>query len=272
MPDQKPKVLVSDKEPLIADTLAIFLNQHGFDACAVHTATDEVEMARSIRPDLIIGEVIMPDMDGIEAAIIIRRFLPHCKILLFSGHSAAADLLESARARGHEFEILAKPVHPQDLLAKIRQALGENSESTIRKLNLESAVKVLAELEVLKKRIESAAVKPFAEVEVAKERIEIEAEAQAPAKAVTLPARARERKNPLFTPQSLVGAIIWYLIQYLVKFAGFILILMAVFAVLACIGYGLDQLIARAPHIQRQHYAEPVPAPHDDIRFRLLKT
>ena len=272
LPPDKPKVLVVDDERVIADTLAIILNQHGFEASAAYNGIEAVEQAHGLRPDLIICDVIMPQMDGIEAAILIREFLPSCKILLFSGQAATADLLESARARGHEFEILAKPVHPQDLLAKIRQALGENSESTIRKLNLESAVKVLAELEVLKKRIESAAVKPFAEVEVAKERIEIEAEAQAPAKAVTLPARARERKNPLFTPQSLVGAIIWYLIQYLVKFAGFILILMAVFAVLACIGYGLDQLIARAPHIQRQHYAEPVPAPHDDIRFRLLKT
>lgn len=62
----------------------------------------------------------MPDMDGIEAAIHIRAFLPECKILLFSGQAATADLLENARARGHEFEILAKPVHPQDLLAKIR--------------------------------------------------------------------------------------------------------------------------------------------------------
>ena len=54
----------------------------------------------------------MPDMNGIEAAIHIRGFLPACKVLLFSGQAATADLLENARARGHEFEILAKPVHP----------------------------------------------------------------------------------------------------------------------------------------------------------------
>ena len=65
-------------------------------------------------------DVIMPDMNGIEAAIHIRKFLPSCKVLLFSGQAATADLLESARSQGHEFEILAKPVHPQDLLAKLR--------------------------------------------------------------------------------------------------------------------------------------------------------
>ncbi len=120
METKKPKVLVVDDEQLIADTLAIILNQHGFDALAVYTGIGAVEQARSIRPDLIISDVIMPDMDGIQAAINIRQFLPHCKILLFSGQAATANLLEEARQRGHEFEILAKPVHPQDLLAKLK--------------------------------------------------------------------------------------------------------------------------------------------------------
>lgn len=117
----KPKVLVVDDERVIADTLAIILNQHGFEASAVYTGSSAVEKAREFSPDLIISDVIMPDMNGIEAAIHIRAFLPKCKILLFSGQAATADLLENARSQGHEFEILAKPVHPQDLLARLRQ-------------------------------------------------------------------------------------------------------------------------------------------------------
>jgi CheY-like chemotaxis protein len=116
----KPKVLVADDEKVIADTLAIILNQNGFDASAVYTGTAAVERARTLRPDLIISDVIMPDMNGIDAAIKIRGFHPACKILLFSGQAATADLLETARQQGHEFEILAKPVHPQDLLAKLK--------------------------------------------------------------------------------------------------------------------------------------------------------
>ena len=116
----KPRVLVVDDERVIADTLAIILNQNGFAATAVYSGTGAIEKARSDRPELIISDVIMEDMNGIDAAISIRQFLPGCKILLFSGQAATADLLEKARARGHEFEILAKPVHPQDLLAKLR--------------------------------------------------------------------------------------------------------------------------------------------------------
>jgi CheY-like chemotaxis protein len=121
MTSTKPKrrVLVVDDEQVIADTLSIILNKAGFDASPVYTGTAAVESARKMQPDLIISDVIMPDMNGIEAAIQIRAFLPGCKILLFSGQAATADLLESARAKGHEFEILAKPVHPQDLLAKL---------------------------------------------------------------------------------------------------------------------------------------------------------
>ncbi len=116
----KPRILVVDDERRIADTLVIILNQNGFDASAVYTGTEAVDRARSSRPDLVISDVIMPDMNGIEAAIQIRNILPACKILLFSGQAATADLLEKARAEGHEFDILAKPVHPQDLLAKLR--------------------------------------------------------------------------------------------------------------------------------------------------------
>ena len=116
----KRKVLVVDDEHRIADTLAAILNQSGFDASAAYTGISAVDRARELSPDLVISDVIMPDMNGIEAAILIRRMLPACKILLFSGQAATADLLERARIQGNEFEILAKPVHPQDLLAKLR--------------------------------------------------------------------------------------------------------------------------------------------------------
>ena len=119
---KRPKVLVVDDEQVIADTLAKILDINGYDASAVYSGTSAVESARALAPDLIISDVIMQDMDGIEAAIRIRKFLPGCKILLFSGQAATADLLENARSQGHDFEILAKPVHPSELLAKLKIA------------------------------------------------------------------------------------------------------------------------------------------------------
>ncbi|GGA54382.1 hypothetical protein GCM10011507_02050 [Edaphobacter acidisoli] len=111
---------MADDEQVIANTLAIILNQAGFDARAVYSGEKAVEAIDSFQPDMLISDVIMTGMTGIEAAIIARTKLPKCKILLFSGQASTADLLEKARAQGHEFEILAKPVHPTDLLAKLR--------------------------------------------------------------------------------------------------------------------------------------------------------
>jgi CheY-like chemotaxis protein len=102
-----------------ARTLAIILNNAGFEARGVFNGAEAVELFESFPPDLI-ADVIMPGMTGIEVAIIARERLPACKILLFSGQAATSDLLDQARSRGHEFEILAKPVHPVDLLAKLR--------------------------------------------------------------------------------------------------------------------------------------------------------
>ncbi|MGP8225529.1 MAG: response regulator [Terracidiphilus sp.] len=116
----KPKVLVVDDERVIADTLSMILNQSGFEARSVYSGEGALELARAFEPDMLISDVIMADLNGIDAAIRIRALLPGIKILLFSGQAATADLLEIARAQGYEFEILAKPVHPQDLLSRLR--------------------------------------------------------------------------------------------------------------------------------------------------------
>ncbi len=121
MAEQKRKVLIADDERVIADTLAMILNQSGFQAQVAYTGEQAVEMAQLFAPDMLISDVIMAGLNGIDAAIKIRELLPGVKILLFSGQAATADLLEKARARGYEFEILAKPVHPGDLLARLRK-------------------------------------------------------------------------------------------------------------------------------------------------------
>jgi CheY-like chemotaxis protein len=116
----KPRVLVADDERVIADTLAMILNQSGFEARAVYSSEKALELVPVFQPEMLISDVIMGELNGIDAAIQIRKLLPNIKILLFSGQAATADLLEKARAQGYEFEILAKPVHPQDLLTKLR--------------------------------------------------------------------------------------------------------------------------------------------------------
>jgi DNA-binding NarL/FixJ family response regulator len=74
---------------------------------------------------LLITDVVMPEMSGIELSIQLCEACPNCKVLLFSGQGATADLLQAAQAKGYTFELLLKPVHPADLLARIQALTGE---------------------------------------------------------------------------------------------------------------------------------------------------
>jgi DNA-binding response OmpR family regulator len=118
------KVLVADDEHAIADTLAVIFTQAGFETQAVYSGEAAVEMAEHFRPNMLITDVVMGGISGVDAAIKIDAMLPDCKILLFSGQATTVDLLEKARTQGHEFEIIAKPVHPGDLLARLRNPVA----------------------------------------------------------------------------------------------------------------------------------------------------
>ncbi|MGD0910797.1 MAG: response regulator [Terracidiphilus sp.] len=122
-------VFVVDDEGLIAKTLAMILNQTGFAANAFEDPYRALEAAAGgLVPDLLITDVIMPGMTGIDLAVQFRANYPECKVLLFSGQAATADMLAAAKRHGHDFEVLAKPVHPSDLLAKLRDLTGSGNE------------------------------------------------------------------------------------------------------------------------------------------------
>ena len=114
------KIIVVDDEPIIADTLVNILNGEGHEAFAMSDGESAVQWAAMLRPDVIISDVIMPGMDGVETAKAIMKLLPNCRIVLFSGQAASADLLTKARSEGYSFEVLAKPINPEILLERLR--------------------------------------------------------------------------------------------------------------------------------------------------------
>jgi CheY-like chemotaxis protein len=117
----KLRVLIADDERNIADTLALILRHHGYESLAVYSGETAVQTAAQFRPDILISDVIMGEMSGIEAAIRISRVLPRCHVILFSGQAATADLVSQAGSSIRQFEILSKPVHPQVLVDRIKR-------------------------------------------------------------------------------------------------------------------------------------------------------
>lgn len=124
------RVLIVDDEPVIADTLAVILHKAGYQTTTAYNGTEALQKAIELEPDMVISDVMMPDISGIDTAVQIKAILPNCKVLLFSGQAASADLLAKSRRDGHEFDLLNKPIHPQDLINRltlVMPALGKTA-------------------------------------------------------------------------------------------------------------------------------------------------
>jgi CheY-like chemotaxis protein len=121
----RPRVFVVDDELVIASTLAAILRLHGYSATFFTTPREALAAARSKAPDLLISDVAMPGISGIELAIRMKIQYPACKILLFSGQAATTDLLENARSQDHDFQLLEKPIHPSAMLSRVGELAAE---------------------------------------------------------------------------------------------------------------------------------------------------
>jgi two-component system cell cycle response regulator CpdR len=115
-------VFVVDDEELITRSLAQILRNEGFEVTPFNNPLKALSRLESGAPDLLISDVMMPELNGIELARETRKALPDCSILLFSG--AADDLMREAGHAGVGFRMLSKPLHPDRLLEEIGSALG----------------------------------------------------------------------------------------------------------------------------------------------------
>ncbi len=125
------RIFVVDDEFVIATTLATILERSGFEAISFTDPLKALKAAHINPPDLLISDVVMPEISGIDLAIQLTEAYPHCKVLLFSGQAATSNLLEVARVRGHDFEVLSKPIHPAEFLKKIRDVTTESASTSI---------------------------------------------------------------------------------------------------------------------------------------------
>lgn len=118
---RKLNVLVVDDEEVVADSLVQILKIFGFDATSRYSGAQAIDSANTASFDVLITDVVMNEMTGIEAAIAILQVLPKCKVLLVSGNNRTTDLLKFAREQGHDFDILAKPVHPSEIIERLKE-------------------------------------------------------------------------------------------------------------------------------------------------------
>lgn len=114
------RVLVVDDEPLIAQTVTAILNTHGFEAMEAISGEEALQIARTFQPDIVLSDVLMPCMTGVDLGMRLRHEFPQTRVLLFSGQAATSELMRRAEEQGYHFELFPKPIHPDELIARLR--------------------------------------------------------------------------------------------------------------------------------------------------------
>jgi CheY-like chemotaxis protein len=119
------RILIVDDEHVIADTLSAIMRGAGYETFTAYNGQLGLEAVRDLAPRLVLSDVVMPELDGVSMAMQIRRSQPEVQVLLFSGQAATSDLLRSATEEGFHFELLQKPIHPDEIMRRVALALNE---------------------------------------------------------------------------------------------------------------------------------------------------
>jgi DNA-binding NtrC family response regulator len=114
-----------DDEPAITESLALIFEKHGYEVRIANSAETAIETIARWEPDLAILDVMLPCMNGIDLAVVLKANRPACHLVLFSGHTGTQALMEEAARKGNMFEFLAKPVHPLFMLDFVSSLFAE---------------------------------------------------------------------------------------------------------------------------------------------------
>lgn len=120
----RPLVLVVDDEPLITVTLSAILNAKGFAVLTAHDASDALDTCGLMPPELLITDVSMPGMNGFDLAIEVKRMVRDCEVIFFTGHLNLVEKCKELDEVRKYCVMLAKPVHPVDLLDKVYEVVN----------------------------------------------------------------------------------------------------------------------------------------------------
>ena len=121
----KPTVLVIDDTPAVSTTLVWVLQENGYNAAAVPSMAEAVQLCHGLAPDIALIETSLPDGTGVDTARQLHRTVPGCRILLMSSDPEAGSYLQQARASGLDCELLPKPIPVAALLEKLQRALAQ---------------------------------------------------------------------------------------------------------------------------------------------------
>ncbi len=121
--DNTPRILLVDDEEDILEFVSYNLQREGFRVYAARNGREAIEMAGKVKPDLVILDVMMPEMDGIAACEEIRK-LPSCKSVVIAFLTARGeDYSQIAGFEAGADDYITKPIRPKVLISRVKALL-----------------------------------------------------------------------------------------------------------------------------------------------------
>lgn len=131
------KILFADDDLKYSLLLKRFLEQEGYEVTYVGNGRMAVEQFPLVRPDLVLLDINMPELNGFEVAARIREADKHVLLFFLSDRSDKADRLQGFSLRANDY--LAKPFYPEELIARIRERFALQLEETVEEETTASA-------------------------------------------------------------------------------------------------------------------------------------
>lgn len=130
-PDGSPvRVLVVDDESALADLLSMALRYEGWEVRTAGDGAEAIRITREMRPDAVVLDVMLPDMDGLTVLGRVRRELPDVPVLFLTARDAVEDRIAGLTAGGDDY--VTKPFSLEEVVARLRGLLRRSGAAAAR--------------------------------------------------------------------------------------------------------------------------------------------
>ena len=122
------RILLAEDEEAMRTYLARALENAGYQVSAVDRGTAALPLLESEHLDLLLSDIVMPEMDGIELAQRCAEISPDTKVMFITGFAAVT--LKASR-EAPQAKVLSKPFHLRDLVMEVQRVFGQSAQATI---------------------------------------------------------------------------------------------------------------------------------------------
>ena len=130
-PDGTPiRILTVDDEPSLIELLSMAMRYEGWDVHTAASGSEAVKVAREVRPDALVLDMMLPDFDGLEVMRRIRTEQPDVPVIFLTAKDGVSDRINGLTAGGDDY--VTKPFSLEEVVARLRGLLRRSGATTVR--------------------------------------------------------------------------------------------------------------------------------------------